>query len=202
MPWLSRSPSPARSPRLPALNSPTASPPITYIPPLIDGACGTLPRAQKQTLFHTLRSDASCVLRLLPEFGLAAWDSLVASDSDGHITTAGKERVSSRWRDLADLVLQLAISVVELNTILLATPIWLLLPGFFFFTCWLLPILCVVWGIARLLNPREHVHRQPWPAQGDADAVGRASRRSSVWSTVNVEGADERWFFVPGMSVR
>lgn len=143
MPWLSPLHSPAESPRIQNLTAPTSSSPITYIPPLIDGACGTVPRAQKQPLSQSLSSDAFYLVKLLPELALSAWEGLFANEG----AAIGEENAGSRWGELADLVLQLAVSAVELNILFFATPIWLFLPGVFF-AGWLLPMLCVIWGTA------------------------------------------------------
>ncbi|TLD04251.1 uncharacterized protein PgNI_12018 [Pyricularia grisea] len=193
MPWLSPLHSPAESPRIHTLTTPASPSPITYIPPLIDGACGTVPRAQKQSLSQSLSSDAFSLVKLLPELAFSAWEGLFTNDG----AAIGDENAGSQWGRVADLVLQLAVSAVELNILFFATPMWLFLPGLFF-AGWLLPMLCVVWGIARLLNTREPIYCQPRPAQ--PESVGRAPR-SSIWSTHNSEGEDERWFFVSGMSL-
>ncbi|TLD34176.1 hypothetical protein PspLS_00109 [Pyricularia sp. CBS 133598] len=194
MPWLSPLHSPAESPRIQNLATPTSSSPITYIPPLIDGASGTVPRVQKQSISQSLSSDAFSLVKLLPELALSAWEGLFAHDGAGN----GEENAGSRWGEGADLVLQLAVSAIELNIIFFATPTWLFLPGIFF-AGWLLPMLCVVWGIARLLNTGDSIYCQPRPPQ--PESVSRPLR-SSIWSTHNSEGEDERWFFVAGMSLR
>lgn len=82
----SRSPSPEQqhpplhSPRT-ASHHPASSTPVTYIPPLIDGACGTVPHAQRRP-FQALEADARALLWLLPDLALTAWDAVVNNNGN------------------------------------------------------------------------------------------------------------------------
>ncbi|KAL8329643.1 hypothetical protein RB597_005087 [Gaeumannomyces tritici] len=87
MPWITTSSSP--SPEQQPLHSPrghhpasSPSPPVTYIPPLIDGACGTVPHAQRPPA-RALEADARALLWLLPDLALTAWDAVV-NGGDGY----------------------------------------------------------------------------------------------------------------------
>ncbi|KAL8359403.1 hypothetical protein RB601_007868 [Gaeumannomyces tritici] len=87
MPWIT-TPS-SSSPEQQPLHSPrghhpasSPSPPVTYIPPLIDGACGTVPHAQRPPA-RALEADARTLLWLLPDLALTAWDAVV-NGGDGY----------------------------------------------------------------------------------------------------------------------
>ncbi|KAJ9142453.1 hypothetical protein NKR23_g7189 [Pleurostoma richardsiae] len=145
MPWI------ASSPPSPAASSPCTSPRrttpppslVTYIPPLIDGACGTVPRS-RQPLSTLLRNDAAAMLRLAaPTLLLADMRRLWRADS---------------WADACDMLLQATLSLFELAMVLLAAPLWVCLPGAVF-ALWLSANMAFVAGVSWLLNGRERVVR-------------------------------------------
>lgn len=126
MPWLSPSGSPGGSPQgryspifghsannnntRTSSNPQTPYPSVTYIPQLIDGACGTMPHAQR-SVAQRLRTDLASTARLLPALVRAA---LVA-------------RVHT-W----DMVQHVGLALLEIAMLVSAVPLWLLCPGVVF----------------------------------------------------------------------
>ncbi|KZL66216.1 hypothetical protein CT0861_08273 [Colletotrichum tofieldiae] len=149
MPWLSRSPSyqsPTNSPRTSPRSSTcgpikTCGPSVTYIPPLIDGACGTVPLAQKPTL-PMLHEDLREIWQMMP--------GLVASLRT-HIANHRQHLSKSHLKDIA---VQLGLAIVEIGMITLAIPLFALLPGILF-AAWLGISMSMVLGLSWLMNGNE-----------------------------------------------
>ncbi|WYZ42324.1 hypothetical protein EsH8_VI_000023 [Colletotrichum jinshuiense] len=177
MPWLSRSPtyqSPISSPR----TSPRSStcgplkicgPSVTYIPPLIDGACGTVPLAQKPTL-QLLHEDLQEMWRMMP--GLMASLRTHVANHRQHLSKS----------HLKDIIVQLSLAIVEVGVMTLAIPLFMVLPGFFF-AMWLGVSMSLVLGLSWLMNGNE--------IMVNCDEFGNR--------TIEVEDDDERWIFIGGM---
>lgn len=161
MPWLSPSASPAA-----ALASPRSSnrysvltfghapsPSVTYIPQLIDGACGTMAHSQQRSIPQRLRGDLSTAARLLPALARAA---LAAR------ATAG----------LADAAQHVALALLELAMLVAVVPLWLLCPGLVFLA-WLGGCAALVVGASWSLNggraaaANASIVRSPSPAVDD-----------------------------------
>lgn len=138
MPWLSPAASPVASPRIgaPARPQPQASSSVMYVPPLIDGACGTLPNAQQPAL-ALMRRDVRAAARMLPGLMRAVW---------------GSETRSWRcWSDVRMMALHGMLLVLESYMLLFAAPLFLGLPGVMFVT-WLAGCMAMVMGLSHLLN--------------------------------------------------
>ncbi len=174
MPWLSRSPSPAVSPRASSPGA-MASAPVTYIPPLIDGACGTVPRAQL-AVWPSLRHDIAEMWKIMPGLFRAAWGECLP-------------RLRGRtWADYGDVLTHLALSFVEVYMLVSIIPLWVALPGVMF-AGWLALCTAAVYGLSRLLNGAAR------------DQIIKCSSGSDSWM-MGQEIDDERWIFVGGMGVR
>lgn len=122
----SPSPSPTGSPRAQALwklnglhksysqQKRTPPPAITFIPPLIDGACGTTPNARRSVL-HQLQVEVSQATRFLPKL----------------LWAAATSRTS-----VFEAVQHVALALIECCVLVSIVPLWLVLPGALF-TMWL-----------------------------------------------------------------
>ncbi|TDZ13880.1 hypothetical protein Cob_v013054 [Colletotrichum orbiculare MAFF 240422] len=188
MPWLSRAssyPSPVTSPRV-SNSSPRSSPrtsprssligpiknfgpSVTYIPPLIDGACGTVPLGQKPPL-SLLQEDLREMWQMMP--GLMASLRLHVANHRAHLSKS----------HLKDIVVQLSLAIVEVGMITLAGPLFIVLPGLFF-TIWLAISLSLVYGLSCLMNGSNVVV--------NCDELGN--------STAEAEEDEEKWIFIGGM---
>ncbi|EQB53140.1 hypothetical protein CGLO_07170 [Colletotrichum gloeosporioides Cg-14] len=187
MPWLSRSPSynsPASSPRLSnsARSSPRTSPrsslcgpiknygpSVTYIPPLIDGACGTVPLAQKQ-LFALLQDDLREMWKMLP--GLMTSLRTHVANHRAHLSRS----------HLKDIIVQLSLAIVEVGMITLAVPMFMILPGILF-AAWLALSMSLVLALSWLMNGSNIIV--------NCDEFGN--------STPEAEEDEEKWIFIGGM---
>lgn len=127
-------------------NNKMAAPSVTYIPQLIDGACGTMPHSQRSVL-QRLRADLSSAARLLPALVQAA---LVA-------------RVS-----ILEMVQHLGLALLEAAMLVSVVPLWLFCPGVVFLL-WLGGCSALVMGASWSLNggrgaTRGRIVRAPSPA--------------------------------------
>ncbi|KAI3559102.1 hypothetical protein CABS03_07421 [Colletotrichum abscissum] len=177
MPWLSRSPSyqsPTGSPRTSPRNSTcgpnkTCGPSVTYIPPLIDGACGTVPLAQKPTL-PLLHEDLREMWQMMP--GLMASLRTHVANHRQHLSKS----------HLKDIVIQLSLAIVEVGIVTLAVPLFIILPGILF-GAWLGISMSMVLGLSWLMNGNE--------VMTNCDEFGN--------STTDIDDDEERWIFIGGM---
>lgn len=148
-------------------------PAVTYTPPLIDGACGTAPLAQKPAsvlFFHELKEL------------WAASPQLLAALRGTLSRRPGGKRL---WSQTYDMAIHGCLVVVELAILVTLVPLWLVLPGIGF----------VIWlGLSAML-----VQGLSWSLNGNKTVVscdGATSR-----STDN-QTDRERWFFVSGFGTR
>ncbi|KAL2757229.1 hypothetical protein ACRALDRAFT_1067873 [Sodiomyces alcalophilus JCM 7366] len=142
--WLSRSSSSDSSfssPRVASPRVPSSTTPVTYIPSLIDGACGTLPAEQRPAL-SLLSEDLKEIWAIIPQI------------------TTGLRR---NWRSnydlvirLRDFVLQFWLSVVEVAILALVVPLWMMLPGVVFLV-WFCFSISFVLAVSSFLNGTEVV---------------------------------------------
>ncbi|ROW08484.1 hypothetical protein VMCG_03235 [Cytospora schulzeri] len=172
MPWLSPLHSPTDSPH----NGETSSAPgpiapsVTYIPPLIDGACGTIANPQRLVI-DQLRNDISTIIRLLP--------SLVRG------AAAGQWRSLSRM-DIAKMIQHAGLALFDIYILAWSVPLWLCLPGVLF-AAWFGCCMAVVMGMSRIMNGR-----------GAKESTVRSSSPAEGWM-MGPDADDERWFFIAGM---
>lgn len=143
MPWLSPSVSPDGSPRSRTLSTSTngtltpnsvehpATPSITYIPQLIDGACGTTPYSQR-SVFQQLSNDVSNAVRLLPALIHGALGARM---------------------DIVEMIQHVVLALLETYMLIAAIPLWMCLPGALF-AAWLSCFSALIVGISWSLNGR------------------------------------------------
>lgn len=155
----------------------SAEPSITYVPPLIDGACGSLPQAY-QSPISLLRSDARRFVRRMPAVARAGW------------TNYNARRKTTSWRDMGETALQMIVSGIEIYTLVSIVPLWLCLPGALF-CAWLALCMVLVMGICRMLNADDEVIRHS----------ASAANRPEAFS-MGPELEEERWIFIGGMGTR
>ncbi|KAL1881461.1 hypothetical protein VTK73DRAFT_3523 [Phialemonium thermophilum] len=170
MPWLSRSPSPPVSPRLSSYSTTAAQPPLTYVPPLIDGACGTVLRAQ-QPFWALLREDTSVMMRMMPRLCKALWAGFVSNQG----TLSGMERVN--------LMVHIALACMEMYMLAATVPLWFTLPGVLF-ALWVAACSAVVLTASWMLNTK-------YP-------VAQCTAGSEGWM-MGQDSEDEKWIVVEGM---
>lgn len=183
MPWLadSRAPSPSLGASSPttARTKTQQPPPISYIPPLIDGACGTVPQGASQgSAMPTLKADAQI---------LASMGATLARDL---YRTLMFHRRELSWHDIVEVMLQTGLCAFEAYILGAALPLWLCLPGTFF-VGWSVFCAGVVMGTCSFLNKKEKVLRQAAPSGSDAWG---AAQGGAV--------GEERWIYVGGLGVR
>lgn len=182
MPWLSPLDSPAVSPRSgyhsKLTNGINSSMPgqmplaVTFIPSLIDGACGTLPNPRRSAM-ERMRGDMSQALTLLPDM----------------LRAAMPRRWSSVSRmEMMEMAQHACLAMLEMCFLACVVPLWACLPGLMFAAwmgCCMSIIMCMVW----MLNGR-----------GSAGRVVRSTAAGDWMMGQDME--DERWFFVGGVGMR
>ncbi|KAK1754246.1 hypothetical protein QBC47DRAFT_429907 [Echria macrotheca] len=122
-------------------SSSSSQAPMTYIPPLCDGACGTLPRAQ-QPLGAVLRQELAQAAQALPKLGWAMF------------TRPG----GRSWRDMVDMAMHTLLACAEMCMLVVAVPLWMMLPGAMF-AAWMGFCAIVVASMCRMLNGRGQLHQ-------------------------------------------
>ncbi|PSR84043.1 hypothetical protein BD289DRAFT_453506 [Coniella lustricola] len=161
MPWLSPTSSPDSSPRSMALyrldpamaparvnGQSKASPSVTYIPSLIDGACGTMPNDCQRSLVQQLQLDLSNAIRLLPTLLRGAAVSPV---------------------DRLDLLQHTVLAFFEICVIVSAVPLLLSLPGALFgvwFACCCVLVVALGWQLNRNCANGEVIYAKAPSADG------------------------------------
>ncbi|KAJ4393530.1 hypothetical protein N0V93_002742 [Gnomoniopsis smithogilvyi] len=169
MPFLSPSGSPSTSPKNRSISKfkgpapPTSnhqeehryvgSPNITYIPPLIDGACGTTPNSRRSVV-QQLRNDVSLLISLLPSLIHGALISRM---------------------NVFEMVQHVGLALLELYMLISAIPLWLTLPGALF-AAWVGCCSALIVGMSWSLNGRGirgEVIRSPSPAAADGWMMGQ-----------------------------
>lgn len=166
------------------INSNTSSPSITYIPQLIDGACGTMPYSQRSVL-QRLSTDLSTTIRLLPTFIQAA--------------------IVARVR-LWEMAQHVVLALLEISILVSVIPLWLCLPGVVFLG-WTGCCCALVMGASWSLNggrgavARGVLMRSAPPSETPA-AVGLGITRRGAMGHEKGGDDDERWFYVGGMGLR
>jgi hypothetical protein len=147
--------------------------PLTYIPPLVDGACGTVLRAEQPTM-SLLRDDSRAMMRMMPTLLSALWTELLCHGR------------SMSWADMAHLVIHVGLTVMELSMLVVIIPLWLAMPGAVF-ALWFTACTTMIMGLASVLNGKSRVIR--CMAGSDGWMMGQ-------------EAEDERWMYVGGMELR
>jgi hypothetical protein len=146
---------------------------MTYIPPLIDGACGTVLRAEQPTatLFW---EDVKAMVKAGPAFFQSLWNQVLCSGN------------KMSWTDMVDVAVHVALTLLEMAVMVHFIPLFLFLPGFFF-ALWFGFCVMLIAGLSRIVNGKIRVIR--CAAGSDGWMMGQ-------------ESEDERWIYVGGMELR
>ncbi|OIW24656.1 hypothetical protein CONLIGDRAFT_636786 [Coniochaeta ligniaria NRRL 30616] len=148
------------------------SSPLAYIPPLIDGACGTVLRAEQPTM-SLLRDDARVMMGMMTTMFTALWTELMCH----------ARRMS--WADMGDVLIHVGLAVMELHMVVAAVPLFLIMPGAVS-ALWCTACAMMIMGFARILNGKSRVIR--CMAGSDGWMMGQ-------------EAEDEKWIYVGGMEL-
>ncbi|KXX73078.1 hypothetical protein MMYC01_205654 [Madurella mycetomatis] len=125
----------------PATLVPKTAAPVTYIPPLRDGACGTTPRSQ-QPIWTVVRLELLQMLGMMPTL---CWAMLI-------------QRKHVSWADTAAMVVHTMLTCLEMGMMLTAVPLWLMLPGVAF-AAWVCVCAGAVMALCWMLNGKEQMHQ-------------------------------------------
>ncbi|KAB5566244.1 hypothetical protein GE09DRAFT_1106036 [Coniochaeta sp. 2T2.1] len=174
MPFMASAPgSPVQSSRQSSLTKMgTSSASLAYIPPLIDGACGTVLRAEQPTM-SLLRDDARVLMSMVPAMFTSLWTELMCHAQ------------SMSWADLGDLSIHLGLTIMELYMLVALIPLCLIMPGAVSML-WSGACAMMIMGFARILNGKSRVVR--CMAGSDGWMMGQ-------------ESEDEKWIYVGGMEL-
>jgi len=151
----------------------TPSSPLAYIPPLIDGACGTVLRAEQPTM-SLLRDDARVMVNMMPAMLASLWTELMCHAR------------SMSWADMGDMLIHVGLSIMELYMLVALIPLCLIMPGAVS-ALWCCACAMMIMGFARILNGKSRVIR--CMAGSDGWMMGQ-------------EAEDEKWIYVGGMELR
>ncbi|KAK0644177.1 hypothetical protein B0T16DRAFT_417260 [Cercophora newfieldiana] len=147
------------------------SSPVTYIPPLCDGACGTLPRSQ-QGVMGMLRREMMEMVGMMPGMGWAAMRQCMGMRMGmGMGMSIG---------DVRDVMMHGMLACMEMGMMMAGLPICLMMPGMVSMM-WMACCALVVIGMCRMINGREQMCQC-------SEGAGQ-------------EVEDEKWMFVGGMGM-
>ncbi|KAK4150660.1 hypothetical protein C8A00DRAFT_17866 [Chaetomidium leptoderma] len=155
--------------------------PVTYIPPLRDGACGTTPRSQ-QPLWPVVRQEMAQMLRMMPTL---CWALLVQQQQ--RRPRAPMSSSSSWWADTAGMMLHVVLACLEMGMMLTAVPLWFVLPGAVF-AAWVCVCAAAVTAMCWMLN-------------GKGQQMHQCNAGSEGWMMGQEEAEDEKWMFLGGMGM-
>lgn len=156
-----------------AVNGSMKSSPMTYIPPLCDGACGTLPRSQ-QGMMGMMRRDMSDMMGMMPAMAWAAMRQCMGMRQMG----LGP---SMSMRDMGDMMMHMLLACMEMGMMVAALPVCMMMPGVVVMM-WMTCCTLVVMGMCRMINGREQMCQC---SEGSGQEVD-----------------NEKWMFVGGMGMR
>lgn len=151
----------------------TLSSPLAYIPPLIDGACGTVLRAEQPTM-SLLRDDARVLMRMIPAMFSSLWNELLCHAK------------SMSWADMGEVLIHTGLTIVEMHMLVAAIPLCLIMPGAVS-VLWCCACAMMITACARILNGKSRVIR--------------CTTGSDGWM-MGQEAEDEKWIYVGGMELR
>ncbi len=115
--------------------------PVTYIPPLCDGASGTMPRSQLST-WAMMRQEVMQMMRMMPSM---CW-AMIA------------QRKSMSWADMGDMMMHTMLACMEMCMMVMAMPLWVMMPGAMF-AMWMGMCAMVVMAMCWMLNGNEQMHQ-------------------------------------------
>lgn len=116
------------------------SAPMAYIPPLCDGACGTVPRSQ-QPMWAMMRQEMMCMMRMMPNM---CWAMLT-------------QRNHMSWADMGDTTMHMLLTCMEMCMMVMAVPVWMMLPGAMF-AMWIGCCAMMVMAMCWMMNGKEQMH--------------------------------------------
>ena len=124
------------------------SSPVTYIPALCDGACGTTPRSQ-MPMMAMLHHEMAQMMQMMPSL---CWAMLT-------------QHQQMSWADMGDTMMHTMLACMEMAMMAAALPLCMMLPGAMFMT-WLTVCAAMVMAMCWMLNGREQMHQCNSGAEG------------------------------------
>ncbi|KAK1836745.1 hypothetical protein QBC39DRAFT_247235 [Podospora conica] len=124
------------------------SSPVTYIPALCDGACGTTPRSQ-MPMMAMLRREMAQMMQMMPAL---CWAMLTRPQQ-------------MSWADMGDMMMHTMLACMEMCMMAAALPLCMMLPGAMFMT-WMTVCAMMVMAMCWMLNGREQMHQCSSGAEG------------------------------------
>ncbi|VBB79788.1 Putative protein of unknown function [Podospora comata] len=122
--------------------------PVTYIPPLCDGACGTTPRSQ-QPMWSMMWQEIMQMMRMMPNM---CWAMLT-------------QRKHMSWAAMGDMMIHTMLTCMEMCMMVMAVPLWMMMPGAMF-AMWMCTCALMVMGMCWMLNGREQMHMCAMESEG------------------------------------
>ncbi|KAK3991511.1 hypothetical protein QBC44DRAFT_286720 [Cladorrhinum sp. PSN332] len=113
---------------------------MTYIPPLCDGACGTVPRSQ-QSMLSLMRQEMMGMVKMMPNM---CWARLT-------------QRKHMSWADMGHMMMHTMLTCMEMAVMAMAVPMWMMLPGAMF-AMWMGCCAMMVMAMCWMLNGKEQMH--------------------------------------------
>ena len=132
---------PIANTKIPGTMPPAAPSPVTYIPPLRDGACGTTPRSQ-QPLWSVMRQEAAQMVRMIPTL---CWAMFV-------------NRRPTSWAETVEMMFHIALACLEMGIVLTAVPLWFMLPGVLF-AAWSCVCAAAVMAVCWTINGKGQMYQ-------------------------------------------
>ena len=131
------------------------SAPMTYIPPLCDGACGTVPRSQ-QPMWAMMRQEIMCMMRMMPNI---CWAMLT-------------QRKHMSWPDMGETMMHMLLTCMEMCMMAMAVPMWMMLPGAMFamwMGCYVMMVMAMCW----MMNGKEQMHMCNFDSSSEGWMMGQ-----------------------------
>lgn len=118
-----------------------SSAPLTYIPPLCDGACGTTPRSQVP-MMEMMMQDMITMVRMMPTI---CWAMVM-------------QRRHMSWADMGHMMMQIMLACMEMCMMVCAVPMYMMLPGAMF-AMWVSACCMMCMAMCWMLNGKEMMHQ-------------------------------------------
>ncbi|KAK4225752.1 hypothetical protein QBC38DRAFT_394830 [Podospora fimiseda] len=116
------------------------SAPMTYIPPLSDGACGTVPRSQ-HSMWSMMGQEMMSMMKMMPDMCRAMLT----------------QRKHMSWADMGHMMTHTMLTCMEIGMMIMAVPMWMMLPGAMF-AMWMGCCATLVMAMCWILNGKEQMH--------------------------------------------
>ncbi|KAK4165654.1 hypothetical protein QBC43DRAFT_234986 [Cladorrhinum sp. PSN259] len=147
------------------------SAPMTYIPPLCDGACGTVPRSQQQSMWSMMREEMMCMVKMMPNI---CWAMLT-------------QRKHMSWADMGHMMMHTMLTCMEILMMVMAVPMWMMLPGAMF-AMWMGCCAMMVMAMCWMLNGKDQMHMSSPESASEGWMMGQ-------------DMENEKWIFMGGMGM-